>query len=86
MLGSSGIGWLLEQAGSSVSLPALLLVLARIVGLVWTAPALATPGLGARFRFVLAVSLTALVRAAGRSELAAERRRGRTGVGSRPWG
>ena len=37
------------------------LVLARVLGLAWTAPALATPGLGARFRLALAALLCAVV-------------------------
>jgi flagellar biosynthesis protein FliR len=37
------------------------LVLARVAGACWTAPALATPGLGARPRLLLAVLLTAVV-------------------------
>jgi len=37
------------------------LVLARVLGLAWTAPALATPGLGGRFRLALAALLCALV-------------------------
>ena len=38
-----------------------MLVFARTLGLVWTAPALASPGLGARMRLILAVILTALL-------------------------
>jgi flagellar biosynthetic protein FliR len=37
------------------------LVLARVSGLCWTAPALATPGLGGRARLILAATLTALI-------------------------
>ena len=37
------------------------LVLARVLGLCWTAPALATPGLGGRGRLILAILLTGLV-------------------------
>ena len=37
------------------------LVLARTLGLAWTAPALATPGLGGRMRLALALALTALL-------------------------
>lgn len=37
------------------------LVLARVVGLCWTAPGLSTPGLGGRARLILAILLTALV-------------------------
>lgn len=37
------------------------LVLARVTGLCWTAPALATAGLGGRGRFVLTVALTGLI-------------------------
>lgn len=37
------------------------LVLARVLGLAWTAPALATPGLGVRFRLALAALLGAVV-------------------------
>jgi flagellar biosynthesis protein FliR len=47
--------WFLGHAG--IAAP----VLARIVGLAWTAPALATPGLGARFRLVLAALLGGVV-------------------------
>jgi flagellar biosynthesis protein FliR len=36
-------------------------VLARVVGVAWTAPALATPGLGGRFRLALAALLAAAV-------------------------
>ena len=46
------------------------LVLARVVGLCWTAPVLATPGLGGRGRIVLAVTLTALVAPVVASEIA----------------
>src|SRR5437867_3494744 len=46
---------LLEHAGVWA------LVLARVLGLSWTAPALATPGLGGRFRLGLAALLSALV-------------------------
>jgi flagellar biosynthesis protein FliR len=37
------------------------LVLARVSGLCWTAPAYSTPGLGVRGRMVLAIALTALI-------------------------
>lgn len=37
------------------------LVLARVSGLCWTGPALATPGLGVRGRMVLALALTGLI-------------------------
>ena len=37
------------------------LVLARVLGLCWTAPALSTPGLGGRARLVLAILLTGLI-------------------------
>src|SRR5262245_14653409 len=47
--------WLLGHAG------VLALVLARLLGLAWTAPALTAPGLGGRFRLVLAALLCALV-------------------------
>ena len=36
-------------------------MLARVLGLAWTAPALATPGLGGRFRLALAALLCAVV-------------------------
>src|SRR5581483_3413337 len=52
---SSMIVWLLAHAG------VLSLVLARVLGLAWTAPVLATPGLGGRFRLALAVLLSAVV-------------------------
>jgi flagellar biosynthesis protein FliR len=54
-MSSSVVVWLLGHAG------VLALVLARVLGLSWTAPALATPGLGGRFRLVLAAVLSALV-------------------------
>jgi flagellar biosynthesis protein FliR len=47
--------WLLGHAGIAA------LVLARVLGLAWTAPALGTPGLGARFRLLLAALLGAVV-------------------------
>ena len=37
------------------------LVFARVAGLAWTAPGWSTTGLGGRFRFVLAVTLTILI-------------------------
>jgi flagellar biosynthesis protein FliR len=52
---SSVVTWLLGHAGIAA------LVLARVLGLAWTAPALATPGLGARFRLLLAALLGAVV-------------------------
>jgi flagellar biosynthesis protein FliR len=52
---SSVVVWLLGHAGITA------LVLARILGLVWTAPVLATFGLTARFRLVLAALLGAVV-------------------------
>src|ERR1700674_3264353 len=52
---SSDVVWLLAHAG------VLALVLARVLGLAWTAPALATPGLGGRFRLALAALLSAVV-------------------------
>src|SRR5262249_4654209 len=55
LMGSSDLGWLLAHAG------VLSLVLARVLGLAWTAPALATPGLGGRFRLLLAALLSAVV-------------------------
>ena len=58
---SSGTVWLWAHAG------ALALVLARVCGLAWTAPALATPGLGWRFRLVLAALLGAILIAGGRA-------------------
>jgi flagellar biosynthetic protein FliR len=54
-MASSEIVWLLGHAG------ALALVLARVLGLAWTAPALATPGLGGRFRLALAALLGAIL-------------------------
>jgi flagellar biosynthesis protein FliR len=48
---SSAVAGLLGNAGLWA------LVLARVLGLAWTAPALATPGLGMRFRLALAVLL-----------------------------
>jgi flagellar biosynthetic protein FliR len=47
--------WLLDHA------TVLALILARVLGLSWTAPALATPGLGGRFRLALAALLSAVV-------------------------
>src|SRR4051812_2919142 len=59
--------WLLGHAGAAA------LVLARVLGLAWTAPALATPGLGWRFRLALAVALAGvLVPAVGREVAAPE--------------
>jgi flagellar biosynthetic protein FliR len=53
---ASGIAaWLLAHSGSSA------LVLARVAGLAWAGPALATPGLGWRFRLALAVLLVAVL-------------------------
>ncbi|HEV3165319.1 MAG TPA: flagellar biosynthetic protein FliR [Isosphaeraceae bacterium] len=49
------IAWLLAQGGSW------LLVLARVAGLAWLAPAWGTPGLGWRIRLGLAVLLTAVL-------------------------
>jgi flagellar biosynthesis protein FliR len=47
--------WLLGHAGAWA------LVLARVLGLAWTAPALSTPGLDARIRLVLAAALVAVL-------------------------
>lgn len=47
--------WLATHAGVTPAL--VVLVLARASGLAWTAPALSTAGLGARFRLVLAAAL-----------------------------
>jgi flagellar biosynthesis protein FliR len=52
---SSLVFWFLGHAGLAA------LVLARVLGLAWTAPALATPGLGGRVRLVLAALLGAVV-------------------------
>jgi flagellar biosynthetic protein FliR len=54
-LGIDAIAWLVGQGGAWV------LVLARVSGLCWTAPALATPGLGGRGRLILSIALTALI-------------------------
>jgi flagellar biosynthetic protein FliR len=63
---STFTAWLLANAGTSA------LAFARAVGLVWTAPAFSTPGLGARPRAVLAgllaVLLAPAVAAAAREE------------------
>jgi flagellar biosynthesis protein FliR len=52
---SGGAVWLLAHAVAGV------LVGARVLGLVWTAPALALPALGWRFRLALGVSLGAIL-------------------------
>jgi flagellar biosynthetic protein FliR len=52
---SSVAAWLLGHSGGSA------LVLARVGGLAWTGPALATPGLGWRFRLGLAVLLAGVL-------------------------
>ena len=52
---SSDAFWLLAHAGAAA------LVLARVLGLAWTAPALATPALGWRFRLVLAAALAGVL-------------------------
>jgi flagellar biosynthesis protein FliR len=52
---SSVVAWLVEHGGTGA------LILARVLGLAWTAPALATPGLGGRFRLVLALLLSVVV-------------------------
>jgi flagellar biosynthesis protein FliR len=49
--------WLLAQGGAAP----LALALARAAGLAWTAPALGTPGLGARGRLVLAAVLAVVL-------------------------
>jgi flagellar biosynthetic protein FliR len=54
-MAASEILWIVGHAG------VLALVLARLLGLAWTAPTWATPGLDARFRVVLAVLLAAVV-------------------------
>ena len=55
-VGLDAIAWLLGSRGSLWAL-----VLARVLGVCWTAPALATPGLGGRSRLILAILLTALI-------------------------
>src|SRR5215213_7584102 len=52
---TSVAAWLVGQAGATA------LVLARVLGLAWTAPALATSGLGWRLRAALVVLLGALL-------------------------
>src|SRR5689334_3940839 len=52
---TSVAAWLLANAAASA------LVLARVGGLTWTAPALATPGLDGRLRAMLAVLLAAVL-------------------------
>ncbi len=52
---SSVVDWLLAHAGATA------LVLSRACGLAWTAPALATPGLGWRFRLLLVALLGAIL-------------------------
>ena len=47
--------WLLTHAGLAA------LVFARTAGMAWTAPVLATPGLGGRFRLLLAAALGVVV-------------------------
>ena len=54
-LGTEAIAWLVGQGGLWA------LVLARVSGLCWTAPSLATPGLDPRTRLILAATLTALI-------------------------
>jgi flagellar biosynthesis protein FliR len=54
-IGLDAMAWLIGQGGLWA------LVLARVSGLCWTAPALSTPGLGGRGRLILSASLTALV-------------------------
>lgn len=54
-MASSGLDWLWEHAGT------LALVLARVLGLAWTAPVLGTPGLDARVRLGLAALLTLIL-------------------------
>ena len=62
------------------------LVLARVLGLAWTAPALATPGLGGRFRLALAALLCAVVLpVVGPSLAAAAPRRAGMRWGGRAW-
>lgn len=54
-LGLDAIARLVGQGGGWA------LVFARVLGLCWTAPALATPGLGGRARLILAATLTVLI-------------------------
>jgi flagellar biosynthesis protein FliR len=54
-LGFDAIAWLVGRWGPWA------LVLARVIGLCWTAPGLATPGLDGRMRVILAGFLTALI-------------------------
>jgi flagellar biosynthesis protein FliR len=54
-MGPSVAGWVAGHAGTSA------LVLARVLGLCWSAPALATPGLDWRLRLVLAALLGAVL-------------------------
>jgi flagellar biosynthetic protein FliR len=54
-MGTLMTDWLWSNAGVSA------LVLARVAGLSWTAPALATPGFDARLRIALAALLTVLL-------------------------
>ena len=67
------VTWLLAHAAIAA------LVLARAAGLAWTAPALATPGLEARFRLLLAAALGLVVAPA---VVAAGEGLGVAGVGS----
>jgi flagellar biosynthesis protein FliR len=54
-IGLDAMTWLVGQGGLWA------LVLARVSGLCWSAPVLATPGLGFRARLILAATLTALI-------------------------
>jgi flagellar biosynthesis protein FliR len=54
-IGPEAIAWLLGRGGLW------LVVLARVLGLCWTAPGLSTPGLEFRLRLILAALLTVLI-------------------------
>jgi flagellar biosynthesis protein FliR len=54
-IGIDAMTWLVGQGGLWA------LVLARVSGLCWSAPVLATPGLGVRARLILSATLTALI-------------------------
>lgn len=60
---ATDLAWLWGHAGASA------LILGRVTGACWTAPALAAPGLGARIRLLLAVLLTAVLAPALAPEL-----------------
>ncbi len=73
-IGTEAIARLVGQGGLWA------LVLARVLGLCWTAPALATPGLGGRGRLVLAATLTTLIAPVVGREIAAPAGLGALGV------